>query len=243
MAKIWSLAYDLHLNVLVVPVTLFPAPAACSEGMLRMFGPIWGNLVPVALLGSLLSFTAISILYALAYRWFAVTGKAEIMTSRKGIVVMSVLLLFYCTPVYVAETFVFDIDEEAATANVLQAYPELASVFNHRKSCVAVPVRSNVAMYSFAAIVAIQVGAITLAALVCVTKILVLLERRRLQMSSRTYRMHRQLTVALALQFVMPLGTLGIPLILEISLGIFQVDMRGKIGLTTVERGPRDAMK
>lgn len=104
--------------------------------MLRMFGPIWGNLVPVvsmlhkikhlknplfqALLGSLLSFTAISILYALAYRWFAVTGKAEIMTSRKGIVVMSVLLLFYCTPVYVAETFVFDIDEEAATANVLQ---------------------------------------------------------------------------------------------------------------------------
>lgn len=104
--------------------------------MLRMFGPIWGNLVPVvsfihksnhvkirlpqALLGTLLSFTAISILYALAYRWFAVTGKAEIMTSRKGIFIMSVLLLFYCTPVYVAETFVFDIDAEAATASVLQ---------------------------------------------------------------------------------------------------------------------------
>lgn len=42
--QVWSAAYDLHMNFLLIPAPLFPAPGICTLGALRHLGPMYGTM-------------------------------------------------------------------------------------------------------------------------------------------------------------------------------------------------------
>ncbi|KAH7707282.1 CRE-SRI-12 protein [Aphelenchoides avenae] len=100
-------------------------------------------------------------------------------------------------------------------SDILNGYPSLKPVLDAHV-CAPIPIWDHSALYIAGGVAVLDLGLIVGTASFLALRIFRVLHSRRHVMSARTYRMHKQLTVALVLQLLIPGFTLAVPFFLLI---------------------------
>ncbi|KAI1732330.1 serpentine type 7TM GPCR chemoreceptor srh domain-containing protein [Ditylenchus destructor] len=167
----------------------------------------------------LLSFTAIAVFLALLFRLAAVYGRSELF-ERKSVICACVILEFcYGVPVLISGLCNYPTEQQSLAymeTNNLELLP-----FYHSHACAVMIVATEVLIRYLSAVVpsvALIVGLII--------GVLVLLIKRlsawKHNISAKTYRMHKSLTISLCFQFALPMLMIAISESCFVLSAIFQ---------------------
>jgi len=160
----------------------------------------------------LASASATSITMASLYRLFAVYGKYHHMAETRVLLLLVTAGLLYPLPIIGAGAVVgyYVVEQQSAISeNVLTHYPKLASTIQTHLCAFIDP---GLPYFQLGVLLAtVQMGLIIAAGLGIWLMALVRLARARAELSKRTYQLHKQLIIALAMQFALPAVVFALP--------------------------------
>ncbi|KAI1700907.1 serpentine type 7TM GPCR chemoreceptor sri domain-containing protein [Ditylenchus destructor] len=164
----------------------------------------------------LLGMCGVSIMSSSVYRLAALHNATDAMTSWKTITVTILAHIFYTVPcITVYLTIVHSEDE--MLDYIKNTHPKLLPFWNTHKCSIFISL-SDLIRYALVAIAQICLAAaVTLTIVWCCFREM---KRTRSIISSKTYRLHKMLTISLLLQFMIPMLLLILPFI---AFGIFAV--------------------
>lgn len=155
-----------------------------------------------------MGFCASSLLYGFFYRYYAIIGKLKFLNSWKGIILFFFIGIFLPIPSLTILIFSHGDDEENHD-DILERYPGIYDVFENGACHGTKP---NLLFLLYGIVLLLGVLIIIVVSIVLCVKIISTLRRLRTSLSERTYRMHRQLLLALFFQCAIPLLFLVIPI-------------------------------
>ncbi|KAI1692513.1 serpentine type 7TM GPCR chemoreceptor sri domain-containing protein [Ditylenchus destructor] len=164
----------------------------------------------------LLGMCGVSIMASSVYRLAALHNATDAMTSRKIIFITILAHIFYtapCITVYLTAVR----SEEEQLDYMKSTHPKLLPFWNTH-TCAIFTSLSDLMRYALVAIAQICLAAAATLTIVwyCFRK----MKRTKGIISSKTYRLHKMLTISLLLQFMIPMLLLILPFI---AFGIFAV--------------------
>ncbi|KAI1697783.1 serpentine type 7TM GPCR chemoreceptor srh domain-containing protein [Ditylenchus destructor] len=217
---IWCYALDFFNTVLYVPYTIFPAVGTCNLGLLGSltgFLPrVLANSVSWAMFNQLLGMCGVSIMASSVYRLAALHNATDAMTSPKTIFITVLAHIFYTAPCIAVYVTTFHSDEEQLEY-IKNTHPKLLPFWNTHTCSIFISL-SHLMRYALVAIAQIVLAAAATLTIVwyCFRE----MKRTKDVISSKTYRLHKMLTISLLLQFMIPMLLLILPFI---AFGIFSV--------------------
>ncbi|KAI1719824.1 serpentine type 7TM GPCR chemoreceptor srh domain-containing protein [Ditylenchus destructor] len=185
-----SLVFDVYITLFMSPFPLYPAVGYCSTGLFKYFGLLWGAAVPFAI-----------------YRLTAVFNTQRYMTTKWAIITIAATQILFPLPTITLASLVaqqFARDQSKILAASLQTYPKLDEIINS-ELCIFASFTTDYPLMTWT--IASSILQIVICAAVGITVTImsfVHLNLRKKHMSRRSFQLHRQLILSLAMQFAVP---------------------------------------
>ncbi|KAI1700908.1 serpentine type 7TM GPCR chemoreceptor srh domain-containing protein [Ditylenchus destructor] len=198
-SHIWCYALDFFNTIFYVPFTIFPAVATCTLGVLDFLPPVASTMFSWAMFNQLLGMCGMSIIVSSVYRLAALHNATDAMTSRKTIFITVLAHIFYtvpCITVYLTTMH----SEEEMLDYMKNTHPKLLPFWNAHKCAIFISL-SDLMRYALVAMAQIFLAAAATLTIIwyCFRE----MKRTRSIISSKTYRLHKMLSISLLLQFIM----------------------------------------
>lgn len=163
----------------------------------------------------LVSLCGISITLAALYRLLAVYNMHQRMAEARVLLAIAVFELLYLVPTIAAcaVTGYAVVEEQPHIAQAaLIRYPKLASTTQTRL-CAFIEYGMH-GWWTVMLLASVQMGLLFVVSMGIWFMALVRLGQRRKELSKRSYQLHKQLTIAVAMQFAMPAVVVAVPFML-----------------------------
>ncbi|KAI1700906.1 serpentine type 7TM GPCR chemoreceptor srh domain-containing protein [Ditylenchus destructor] len=147
----------------------------------------------------LLGMCGMSMIVSSVYRFAALYNATDAMTSRKTIFITVLAHIFYTVP-SITVYFIAVHSEEEMLDYMKNSHPNLLSFWNTHQCAIFISL-SDLMLYALVAIA--QICLVAAAVLTIVWYCFREMKRTKSVISSKTYRLHKMLSISLLLQFIM----------------------------------------
>ncbi|KAI1694390.1 serpentine type 7TM GPCR chemoreceptor srh domain-containing protein [Ditylenchus destructor] len=209
-------ALDLFNDLFFLPVTIFPIIGACTLGLLKPF-----NTYATSFMQYFLGFCAASQTYAVIYRTASVYDKLHVLGRKSSIFLLLFIQLSYSIPAVIATLLTFP-GHEKSVDYIKENYPLMLDFFLTHSCTILGTEVSKIIPYIVTALTLIW--GVVMANMVAVTMAIRGLRAARGKMTQKTYRMHRQLTLSVVLQTIIPTGMVTASYVTLVIACVMQLD-------------------
>ena len=146
------------------------------------------------------------------YRFYALSGKTSIFESRYSILLIFIIGVFYSIPAIVVQRLATIGQTKENVLHMVQTKAPHYSFIVQQISCSAF--KTPLLGLAFGVVYAIQISIVEIAGLLYTIKTVKLLQQVRTSLSAATYAAQKQFIKSISIQFMIPLFTLVLPVVI-----------------------------
>ncbi|KAE9555126.1 hypothetical protein FO519_001621 [Halicephalobus sp. NKZ332] len=212
--------FDFHLTFIAAPFPTFPIPGFCAAGIWsRHWGYIWGQMMQFTFVHWFLCFQGMAIIYGIMYRYQVISEKMEWMNTIWARILMVIVPLIY--PIPAATLLMKSIPERNITLKfVSEEAPEMLQLYL-TEPCNSITHSTTAMMYYFTAAAQILIGFGII--LFFSYKTYDELMKKKQFLSEASFRLQKQLLIALCLQCAIPFTVIIVPVLTLYMMVFFKV--------------------
>ncbi|KAE9555314.1 hypothetical protein FO519_001473 [Halicephalobus sp. NKZ332] len=220
--SLWAFGFDFYTTIVYQPKILFPAMMMCPKGLLhsRSLFIAYGAF---AVILAFYSAGAIAVLSAFGYRYAVMNDLTSKLMKKKVLIPLGIFHVVYMSPT-IAFYLLSIGDREAIEKSLIETWPGISKHFHQGEACSALSFHVTKFPYFFLVGCVVQFTAIVPASSFLILKCFTTLNVKRHFMSSKTYKMHKQLLVTLVFQLLVPLVTLILPNTFNACVTLFEIE-------------------